>query len=277
MTYYLWKGSFGRRWVQVRKGDPLAVRVTTDCGREILLKLAPKRVHCDSDGCKYFTGMFHRKSYLHGVDESEFYCVRCNKIYDRSFARQAGISGGNKCKGCYNNGRVEERNRNIQAQLRNRLHTCLSMYLLTTRELNKTDLARESFSKLGSKPTAQVLLDGSLSKKLTWKNHIDYVWLTHRVKIVGRDCNNANRRKSQSDSKTRKMIGCSAPDLRKWIEGQFETGWSWDNRGSLWELDHIVPYVKFDLTNDKHVLKVMNYTNIRPLSVSANRSKGGSH
>ena len=69
------------------------------------------------------------------------------------------------------------------------------------------------------------------------------------------------------------FIGCSPNHLRKWLEFQFEPDMNWDNLGSMWEIDHILPISKFDLTKelDRHVC--FRWTNLQPLVKEENRSK----
>jgi len=70
-----------------------------------------------------------------------------------------------------------------------------------------------------------------------------------------------------------KMFGATREELRSHIENQFEDGWSWENKGDVWEIDHIRPYSSFDLTDDKQYRECCNYKNIRPLSVKENRTR----
>ena len=70
-----------------------------------------------------------------------------------------------------------------------------------------------------------------------------------------------------------KMFGATREELRSHIENQFEDGWNWENRGDVWEIDHIRPYSSFDLTDDKQYRECCNYKNIRPLSVKENRTR----
>lgn len=74
-------------------------------------------------------------------------------------------------------------------------------------------------------------------------------------------------------SKMYEMIGCTTAEFRKHVENQFQEGWSHEDRGILWEIDHIIPYNHFDLTDYEQVKQVMHYTNVRPLSVKENRTK----
>jgi 5-methylcytosine-specific restriction endonuclease McrA len=41
---------------------------------------------------------------------------------------------------------------------------------------------------------------------------------------------------------------------------------TWDNYGSYWVIDHVVPLSEFDLTKRAQILKACNYTNLQPLT-----------
>lgn len=68
-------------------------------------------------------------------------------------------------------------------------------------------------------------------------------------------------------------LGCSMSHARKHIERQFKPGMSWINR-SEWEIDHIVPISKFDLSVPMQRLRASHFTNLRPLWKHENRAKG---
>ena len=70
-----------------------------------------------------------------------------------------------------------------------------------------------------------------------------------------------------------KLFGATTEEIKSHIENQFEDGWNWENRGDVWEIDHIRPYSSFDLTDDKQYRECCNYKNIRPLSVKENRTR----
>jgi len=59
-------------------------------------------------------------------------------------------------------------------------------------------------------------------------------------------------------------LGCTIQEFKSHIEKQFVEGMSWDNYGK-WQLDHIFPLSKVDLTNREELLKVCHYTNYQPL------------
>jgi len=70
-----------------------------------------------------------------------------------------------------------------------------------------------------------------------------------------------------------KDLGCSIPEFKKHIESKFYGKMSWDNWGTVWELDHIIPLCEFDLTDREQFLKVVHYTNFQPLTIEDHRLK----
>jgi hypothetical protein len=80
-------------------------------------------------------------------------------------------------------------------------------------------------------------------------------------------------RKGQKSGSAVSDLGCSVADFRLHIESQFQPGMSWDNRESF-ELDHIYPLSKADLSDRAQFLAVANWRNYQPLTPSDNVSKG---
>lgn len=71
------------------------------------------------------------------------------------------------------------------------------------------------------------------------------------------------------------LLGCSVEFLKKHLESQFKSGMAWGNYGrGGWEIDHIKPCAKFDLTKESEQCKCFHYTNLQPLWWNENRSKG---
>lgn len=68
-------------------------------------------------------------------------------------------------------------------------------------------------------------------------------------------------------------LGCPIEGFRYWIACQFTGGMSWENHGVLWELDHIRPCARFDLTTEQGKLECFHFTNTRPLLRRENQIK----
>jgi hypothetical protein len=68
-------------------------------------------------------------------------------------------------------------------------------------------------------------------------------------------------------------LGCEITIFKEWLEFQFDKDMSWDNYGTLWDIDHILPVNKFDMTNVKSREICFNWTNMQPLRKKENMSK----
>ena len=74
-------------------------------------------------------------------------------------------------------------------------------------------------------------------------------------------------------SKIEKILGCNAKRFKRHLESQFTEGMSFDNYGE-WQIDHILPVIRFDMTNKEEVKICWHYSNMRPMWSMANLSKG---
>jgi hypothetical protein len=73
-----------------------------------------------------------------------------------------------------------------------------------------------------------------------------------------------------------KDLGCSIEHFRKHIESLWTEGMNWANYGKKgWHIDHIKPFVAFDLKDRDQLLQACNYKNMQPLWYYDNISKGG--
>lgn len=90
---------------------------------------------------------------------------------------------------------------------------------------------------------------------------------------------NALRRQNKAGSRGGSAVrdlGCTIPELKTYLEARFAPGMTWDNYGE-WHIDHVMPLVKFDLTDPEQVRMACHYTNLQPLWAKDNISKGGRH
>lgn len=72
-----------------------------------------------------------------------------------------------------------------------------------------------------------------------------------------------------------KDLGCTVAELVAWFEARFSPEMTWDNYGSLWTVDHIIPLSAFDLTDRAQFLAACHYTNLQPMFTVENIKKGG--
>ncbi len=72
---------------------------------------------------------------------------------------------------------------------------------------------------------------------------------------------------------TMNYIGCNIQYFREWLEYNFTQDMNWDNYGTYWSIDHIIPVCKYDLTNEDEKLKCWNWSNMMPVTINYNSSK----
>ena len=70
-------------------------------------------------------------------------------------------------------------------------------------------------------------------------------------------------------------IGCDVEFLKDYLASKFKDGMTWENHGSIWHIDHIIPCVSFDFDCEEDLKKCWNYTNLQPLYALDNLRKGG--
>lgn len=69
-------------------------------------------------------------------------------------------------------------------------------------------------------------------------------------------------------------LGCSISELRQHLESQFSAEMNWDNHGTVWHIDHILPLANYQLTDRGTLRRLVHYTNLQPLLALDNLSKG---
>jgi hypothetical protein len=80
-------------------------------------------------------------------------------------------------------------------------------------------------------------------------------------------------KEGQKRFRSSKYLGIDLRDARQYIESMLRPEWTWDNHGKAWQIDHIFPIAKADLSDPVEVIAVSNYRNLRPLSVAENKAK----
>lgn len=70
------------------------------------------------------------------------------------------------------------------------------------------------------------------------------------------------------------LLGCSHQELRSHLESKMDRKMSWDNYGSYWHIDHILPCASFDHNDPKQVEQCWHWTNLQPMRAKDNLKKG---
>ena len=71
---------------------------------------------------------------------------------------------------------------------------------------------------------------------------------------------------------TIEYLGCCSSEYFDWILN-YNGGYTLENRGAEWHIDHVIPLSHFDLDNEEQQLLAFNWRNTMPLSVKENLSK----
>ena len=77
------------------------------------------------------------------------------------------------------------------------------------------------------------------------------------------------RKNYTKSSKTCEILGCDWNTLKEYFESQFDENMSWENHGTYWDIDHIIPLATAKTEED--VIKLNHYTNLQPLESYYNR------
>lgn len=101
-----------------------------------------------------------------------------------------------------------------------------------------------------------------------YKNDFNY-----RIKKVLRTRLNKTVKGIKLSKSIISYIGISLDLFKKWIEYQFDDKMNWDNYGSYWDLDHVMPCNSFDLSKNDNVYLCYNWTNLQPLEKKENYIK----
>lgn len=96
-------------------------------------------------------------------------------------------------------------------------------------------------------------------RKSKYQNNLEFrLTCTLRARLWGAIQNN------QKSGSAIKDLGCTIDFLKTHLESKFVDGMSWDNYGK-WEIDHIEPLSKFDLSDADQLRRACNYNNLQPM------------
>lgn len=79
--------------------------------------------------------------------------------------------------------------------------------------------------------------------------------------------------RGQTSKKALELLGCSLAEYKVYLENKFYGNINWDNYGTVWHLDHIIPCSAFDLSDPEEQKKCFHYTNTQPLLAKENLRK----
>lgn len=84
--------------------------------------------------------------------------------------------------------------------------------------------------------------------------------------------NSLKRKFTEKSKKTNEILGCSYEEFKLHLESKFDGNMNWENQGSYWHMDHIIPISSAETEED--VYRLNHYTNFQPLYWEDNLKKG---
>lgn len=77
---------------------------------------------------------------------------------------------------------------------------------------------------------------------------------------------------TEKSKKTQDILGCSFEEFKIYLESMFDENMNWENQGTYWHMDHIIPISSANTKEE--VYKLNHYTNFQPLYWRDNLIKG---
>jgi len=133
------------------------------------------------------------------------------------------------------------------------------------------------FKEYKSRPDIKIKLRIYKNKYVLHRRKTDYVFLIlDNVRARFRTFLKAtNIRKT---NRTFELVGCSAEELKIYLEKKFLPGMTWENYNrNTWHIDHIKPLSLAKNMDDIIRLKLMHYTNLQPLWAGDNIRKSNKY
>lgn len=93
-----------------------------------------------------------------------------------------------------------------------------------------------------------------------WKND-----LNHKIKGILRVRLHSILKENKKIDSAYKLIGCNLDYFIFYLESLFLPEFNWENHGIVWELDHIIPCSRFNLSILEEQQKCFHFSNYQPL------------
>lgn len=77
----------------------------------------------------------------------------------------------------------------------------------------------------------------------------------------------------KKQKKTIQLLGCNSQEYFNWLQYNFNDSINFENHGTFWHIDHVIPISTFNFENEDEQLLAFNWRNTTPLSAKENSSK----
>jgi hypothetical protein len=204
-------------------------------------------------------------------------CSKCKQelpkeLYARCSENRDGLQDW--CKNCWKEYRQKNQEKSLEYQKKYRK----KYYELNKEKINARH--RQNYKNYHTRPEVMErkrLYKKSLkaknkrnaSLKIRRKTDVRLKLKEHVSKHIGRQI----KKNGQSSWD---FLPYSVQELRNHLEAQFDENMNWENYGTYWHIDHIVPQSLFDIKElgDEQMLNCWSLINLQPLERLENISKG---
>jgi len=111
-----------------------------------------------------------------------------------------------------------------------------------------------------------------------WKNNkrsqnVEYKLRENMSRRIRYELNTVDKTGTKKNKSTLSYMGTSTSNLKTYLESRFEIGMSWQNYGTSWHIDHIIPCAFWEQRNALQSVLCWHYLNLNPLWAFSNKSK----
>lgn len=192
------------------------------------------------------------------------------KLKDREYSSRPEIKEKRKQ---YSKRYYEQNKEKLKQQAREHYNSNAEQYHEYDRQRSKTEeriVYRRNYNETYYKNNREKLNAYDRQRYTKRRENIKYV-LGQAMAGGIRRCIGNNK----ADRHWEYLVGYTFEDLTKHLESQFTPEMNWDNFGSYWEIDHIIPQNIFSISSaeDKQFKICWSLANLRPLEKSLNRQR----
>ena len=119
----------------------------------------------------------------------------------------------------------------------------------------------------------EVILEKTYKYRSCKMRNDSFYKLKHSIRNLIR--NAFGRGFTSKSKKTIEILGCSFEDFKLYLESHFDDKMNWDNQGTYWHMDHIIPISSAQTEED--VYRLNHYTNFQPLYWKENLIKSNKY
>lgn len=87
------------------------------------------------------------------------------------------------------------------------------------------------------------------------------------------NCRNKIKKMIKTNYSSFKLVGCTPQFLKVWLKFNFKPEMTFNNYGTYWHIDHVIPCYHFNLEDDKQLKECFHWTNLQPLCAKQNIDK----